>query len=195
MTLVWLLTRFFVSRPQPILIYNPPYFILKENISSKPNLREFLNINHSKTRQQKLKFWKPLTNCALVANFSRSKKTAVIIIKKFSTVFDVGGSLELFIMASVDETRAFNGCRMGIDPTARERVREREMTEWLIIPRERQRERDTVSLASARVTYLRLRYTAAGRGNYLGSDSAAVCLSVCLSAWRGLVFGCFWISK
>lgn len=34
---------------------------------------------------------------------------------------------------------------------------------------------------SARVTYLRLRYTAAGRGNYLGSDSAAVCLSVCLS--------------
>lgn len=42
-----------------------------------------------------------------------------------------------------------------------------------------------MSLASARVTYLRLRYTAAGRGNYLGSDSAAVCLSVrpsvCLS--------------
>lgn len=37
-----------------------------------------------------------------------------------------------------------------------------------------------MSLASARVTYLRLRYTA-GRGNYLGSDSVAVCLPVCLS--------------
>lgn len=130
MTLVWLFTRSFVSRPKPILIYYPPYFILKENNSPKPNLREFLNINHSKTRPQKLKFWKPLTTCALVANFSRSKKTAVIIIKNFSTVFDVGGSLELFIMASVDETRAFNGCRMGIDPTARERVREWERGRW-----------------------------------------------------------------